>query len=357
MEIVQLLRDLSQASGVSGYEDEVRDIARRAFEPYADSLRTDALGNLIAFKKGAGDCGPRRAVMLAAHMDEIGLMITGFEGSFLRFGKVGGVDLRTIVGQEVVVHGARPLPGIVASHPPHVTPPESRDKAIPLEELFLDVGLPAEQVQKLVHIGDLVTLRRDLIELQEGYVAGKAFDDRAGVVTLVRCLELLKQLRHEWDVYAVATTQEEVGLRGAIVSAYGIAPDVAVAVDVGFGLQQGVGDTEGIAMDGGPALAVGPNVHLVVLKRLQSAAEANELPRQLEVIAGGSGTDAWAIQVAREGVPTALLSIPLRYMHTTVETVCVRDIDRTGRLLALFIAGLDAAFAQELGLAGGDKCC
>jgi len=356
METVRLLRELTQASGVSGYEDEVRAIVRRAYEPLADSLRSDALGNLIALKKGTGSA-PCRSIMLAAHMDEIGLMITGYEGAFLRFSNVGGVDLRTIVGQEVLVHGARPLPGIVASHPPHVTPLEERSKAILLNDLFLDVGLPAERVQESVHVGDLVTMRREMIELQEGYVSGKAFDDRAGVVAMVRCLELLGQMRHEWDVYVVATTQEEVGLRGATVSAYGVAPDIAVAVDVGFGLQQGVNENEALAMDGGPALGRGPNIHPLMFKRLKSVAETNELPYQVEVLARGSGTDAWAIQVAREGIPTGLLSLPLRYMHTSVETICLRDLERTGRLLALFIAGLDAAFAEELGLTGGLKCC
>jgi tetrahedral aminopeptidase len=356
METVQLLRELTQASGVAGYEDEVRALVQRACEPLATSLRSDSLGNLVAFKQGTAEA-PRRSIMLAAHMDEIGLIVTGFEGAFMRFGRVGGVDLRTIVGQEVVVHGARPLPGIVASHPPHVTPPEKRNEAIPLVDMFLDVGLPAERVRELVHVGDVVTLRRDLIELQEGYVSGKAFDDRAGVVALVRCLELLGHMQHTWDVYAVATTQEEVGLRGATVSAYGIAPDIGVCVDVGFGMQQGVSESEAISMDGGPALGRGPNIHPLMFKRLKGVAEANELPHQVEVLASGSGTDAWAIQVAREGVPTALLSLPLRYMHTTVETICLRDIERTGRLLALFISGLDAAFAQELGLTGGIKCC
>ncbi len=356
MDTAQLLRELTQASGVSGYEDEVREIVRHAFEPYVDSMRSDALGNLIAYKKGTRTDEPRRAIMLSAHMDEIGLMVSGLEDGFLRFVRVGGVDFRTIVGQEVVVHGVRPLPGIVASHPPHVTPPDQRSKAIPLEEMFIDVGLPPEKVRELVHVGDLITLRRDMIELQEGYAAGKALDDRAGVVALVRCMELLQTMLHEWDVYAVASTQEEVGLRGATVAAYGVAPDVGVAVDVGFGMQQGLNETEAISMDGGPALAKGPTFHPVVFDGLKSVAEANELPCQVEILARGAGTDAWALQVSREGLPTALLSLPLRYMHTTVETICLRDIDRTGRLLALFIAKLDEDFAGELGLTGGKTC-
>lgn len=351
MEIIQLLRDLSEASGVSGYEAQVREVARKAFEPHVDSLHTDALGNLIAFKRGSPAEGtPHRSIMLAAHVDEIGLMVTGFEEGFIRFTLVGGVDIRTILGQEVVVHGKRPLPGIIGSRPPHVLGPEEYEKPVPLEKLFIDVGLPAEQVKALVQVGDLITLRQDFLELAEGYVSGKAFDDRVGVVSLALALETLSSTRHEWDVFAVATSQEEVGLRGAITSAYGVAPDVAIAVDVGFGAQQGVSETEAIAMDGGPAIAKGPNIHPLMHERLVALAKDNELPHQVEILPGASGTDAWAIQVAREGIPTALLSIPLRYMHTSVETACIRDIQRTGRLLALFIATLDEDFALKLGL-------
>ncbi|MBC7236322.1 MAG: M42 family peptidase, partial [Chloroflexi bacterium] len=183
-----------------------------------------------------------------------------------------------------------------------------------------------------------------------GYLAGKAFDDRAGVASLIFCLEQLGSLDHRWDVYAVATSQEEVGLKGATVAAFGVAPDIAVAVDVGFGRQKGVEEEESIAMDGGPSIAVGPNIHPLMQKRLSEVARRYEIKHQFEYVTGPTGTDAWAIQVARQGIPTALLSIPLRYMHTSVETLCIRDVERTGRLLAFFIAGLDAAFAAELGL-------
>ena len=366
MDPVQLLRDLSQASGLSGYEQQVCDVARQAFEPYADALRTDALGNLIALRQGTcapgtcapGTCAPGarsqgaplRSIMLAAHTDEIGLMVTGYDGAFLRVTRVGGVDVRTLLGQEVLVHGTRPLVGIIGSRPPHVLPPSEWDKPVPLDKIHVDVGLPAEKVREVVRVGDLVTLRREFLELAEGYVSGKSLDDRAGVVSLAVCLEVLSTMRHSWDVYAVATSQEEVGLRGALVSAYGIAPDIAIAVDVGFGAQQGVSENESVNMDGGPAVARGPNIHPLMFERLTDTARKVELPYQVEVAAGATGTDAWAIQVARQGIPTALLSIPLRYMHTSVETACMKDIVRTGRLMALFIAGLDEAFATELGL-------
>ena len=351
MNALELLRDPSEASGVSGYEVEAGAIVRRAFEPLVDELSGDALGNVTALKRGDRPADtPRRTIMLAAHLDEIGLMAQGWERGFIRFTTVGGVDLRTIVGQEVVVHGRQPLIGVIGSRPPHVLSAEERQKAIPLDDLFVDVGLSEERLAERVAIGDLITMRREFVELAEGYVSGKAFDDRAGVVALAVCLDHLRTLRHSWDVYAVATSQEEVGVRGATVSAFGVAPDVGIAVDVGFGAQQGVDERETITMGGGPSIARGPIYHPLLGERLAETARAHEVTHQFEYDARGSGTDAWAIQVAREGVPTALLSVPLRYMHTSVETVCVQDIERTGRLMALLIAGLDEAFATQIGV-------
>ncbi len=352
IEPTELLRQLSQAAGVSGYEDQVRALVSEALTPLADEVRVDALGNLIALQRGVG-AEPRPAIMLAAHMDEIGLMVSGIEGGYLRVHTVGGVDLRTLPGQEVIVHGTQPLAGVVANRPPHVLSAEEWGKPVPLDRLFIDVGLDEAALRQQVHVGDLITMRRDFVSLAGGYASGKALDDRAGVVAMAICLDILSGVRQPWDVYAVATTQEEIGLRGATVSAYGVAPDIAIAVDVGFGKQQGVNDSKIIEMDGGAAIAMGPNVHPRMHERLIATAKQHELKHQTEVIAGGSGTDAWAIQVAREGIPSAVLSIPLRYMHTTVETVCIRDIERTGRLMALFIAGLDDAFAAEMALQKG----
>ncbi len=349
---LELLRSLSEADGISGHEEGVRSLIQQAMAPLADDARADALGNLIALKRGAGP-EPRRAIMLAAHMDEIGLMVSGLEGAFLRFAPVGGVDLRTLVGQEVTVHGTRKLPGIIASRPPHVLTAEERSQAVPLERLYIDTGLGIDSLQECVRVGDLVTMRRTFTSLNGEYATGKAMDDRAGVVSLVLCLQALKQIQHQWDVYAVATTQEEIGLRGATVSAYGLAPDLGIAVDVGFGRQQGVSDPAIIEMDGGPAVALGPNVHPAMRARMMATAKDQEIRVQTEVVPGATGTDGWALQVAREGIPTLVLSIPLRYMHTTVETICLRDIERTGRILARFIAGLDGAAAAELGLEQG----
>lgn len=348
MEIVPLLKSLSEASGVSGYEDQVREIVHATFSDLADEVRSDAMGNLIALKRGSGPSEPRRRIMLAGHMDEIGLMVTALDKGFLRFTQVGGFDVRTLMGQEVVVHGRRPLPGVIGCRPPHVLSVEERKKPLPMDQLFIDVGLGEHALRDAVHVGDLVTIQRPFTELKGGLVSGKAFDDRAAVVAIAVCLDLLRALRHEWDVYGVATVQEEVGLRGAIIGTYGIAPDAGIAIDVGFGKQPGVGPEDAIELDKGPSLAFGPYLHPVLYAELQRVAKEHELPFQMEIVPGGTGTDATAIQVTRAGVPTALLSIPLRNMHTPIETLAVKDLLRTGRLMAYTIAGLDEGFYTRL---------
>ncbi len=352
MDTASLLRELVEARGPSGYEAEVRAVVKRHFAQYAHDVRVDAMGNLIALRRAeprpntAGPAAP--SVMLAGHMDEIALMVTRLEKGFLQLTQVGGFDPRVLFGQEVVVHGARELPGLVVSVPPHFTDPSEREQPVALEKLFIDVGLPQPDVESLVHVGDLVTLKGRFVELSGGYAAGKSMDDRAAVAAIALCLQELSRRRHEWDVYAVATVQEEASMAGAVTGAYGIEPGIAIAVDVTFGVQPGLSPNEAMKLDAGPTIALGPNFHPVLRERLADAAATLEIPHQTEVIAGASGTDAWAIQVSRSGVPCALLGIPVRSMHTPVETVCLRDIERTGKLLAEFIARLEPGFLETL---------
>ena len=349
MQTASFLKRLSEASGISGYEDRVCDLVREEYQQYADDIRVDAMGSLVALKRGRrGKDTPERRVMIAAHMDEIGLMVKQIEESFIRFTTVGGFDLRTLVGQNVTVHGTRDLEGVIGIRPPHLVPRSERKAVVPLDSLFIDVGLPGNELASCVRVGDTVSLRREFIELQGDYVAGKAFDDRAGVVAGAHCLEELTRLSHQWDAYIVASVQEEVGLRGAITCTFAVEPHIGVATDVGYGKMPDLLDAETIGLDKGPAIALGPNVHPLVRKRLVDVAKSEEIPYQNEPVPGPSGTDAWAIQVAREGIPTALLSVPLRYMHTTVETLCLNDIRRTGRLLGRFVASLDEEFAASL---------
>jgi endoglucanase len=357
MDTVTLLKRLSEAVGLSGYEKPVRALIKKEFSRYADEVRTDKMGSLIALKRGQpvdkAETPPRR-IMLAAHMDEIGLMVSGVEEGFLRVEPVGGVDKRLLVSQPVTVHstgdGPRDLPGVVASVPPHLLSSQERKKIVPFEKLFVDVGLPQDKTEKMVHIGDLISFRQEALELKGGLLTGKAMDNRASVAAVILCMELLAGMQHNWDVYAVATVQEEVGLKGALTGAFGVNPDVAIAIDVTWAEQSGVPQDQTFPMGKGPTIGVGPNFHPALHQALLETAQAQEIPYHIEPAPGSSGTDAWAIQISREGVPTALLGIPERYMHSPVEVIAVKDVERTSRLLAHFIAGLTPDFMDTLTL-------
>jgi len=344
----EFLKQLSETPGVSGYEGPVREVVTREFEKYADEIRVDTMGSVIALRRGQG-AEPRRRIMLAGHMDEIGLMVKKIKDGFLHVSQVGGIDSRILQGQEVVVHGKRDLPGIIGSRPPHVLPPEEREKIVPMEQIFVDVGLSEEELPKWVRVGDLISFRRSFTALQGEWASGNAFDNRVGVVVVGACLATLaERWKHAWDVYAVATCQEEITMLGALTATYGIRPDIGIAIDVTFGGFSDSPENGTFVMDGGPALAYGPNVHPKLHEMLVETAKEMEIPYQVEPIPRGSGTDAWGIQVTREGVPTAVLVVPLRYMHTPVETVCIKDIERAGRLLAGFIARLDDSTIEKM---------
>jgi endoglucanase len=347
VEIVALLKQLSEAEGIAGFEGPIRELVRQKWEPFVDEMHEGKLGSLIGLKRGTGP-EPRPKLMFAAHMDEIGLMVTDIEKEFLRIARVGGADPRVLLGLEVMVHGRRKLPGVVATRPPHVLPREERKKAVPLDEIFVDVGLSEEKVRKFVSVGDLISIRREMSELKNRYVSGKALDDRACVAAIALSLERLQRVQHAWDVFAVATAQEETGLKGAVTAAYGVAPDAAIALDVTFGEQADVSKSDTLPLSKGPTIAIGPNFHPKLVERLKGVAKDHEIPYHIDPIPGRSGTDAWAIQVTREGVPTALISVPLRYMHQPVETLAVEDIERAGRLLAAFVAESEASLLEDL---------
>ena len=348
MDCKEFLRELSDTPGVSGYEKRVREVVAGAFEPYADEVRLHPMGSVVALRRGQGT-EPRHRIMLAGHLDEIGLMVRKIKGGFLHVSPVGGIDVRILQGQEVVVHGKKDLPGIVASRPPHVLPMEERKKIVPMERLFVDVGLSEEELPKWVRVGDLISFRPSFTPLQGAWASGKAFDNRIGVVALGACLSnLAERWKHAWDVYAVATSQEEITMVGALTTTYGIRPDIGIVVDVIFGGSSDSPEEDTFVMGGGPTIAYGPNIHPKLHEMLVDTAREMEIPYQIEPIPRGSGTDAWGIQVTREGIPTAVVEVPLRYMHTPVETVCIKDIERVGRLLTGFIARLDDSTLEKM---------
>lgn len=352
---VELLKRLSLAVGVSGYgrENGVHAAVTAELVPYTDKVERDRMGSVIGIKLGeqhqtqqASDNPlPNRKVMLAAHLDEIGAIVTKIDQGFLRFTEIGGLDSRILMGQEVVVHGQRDLPGIIGSIPPHLLPPNQPNDKVDMAEMHIDVGLPPRQVERLVRVGDLVSFARTPTELLNGLLSAKAMDNRSSVAAMVICLQELKKLRHQWDVYAVATADEEWGsFVGATTQAYAIQPDVALVIDVTFA---DVDEIE-VKLNAGPVIALGPSNHPVLRQRFIKICQDLELKYQSEMMPSGAGTDAYAIEISREGVPTLLISIPSRYMHSPIETVHPKDVERTGRLMAHFIASLDESFVAEL---------
>ena len=346
MDTIPLLRRLTQAAGISGFEQAIRDEVTALWSPLVDEIRSDTLGNVIAIRRGTGP-EPRRSLMLAGHMDEIGLMVTRIRDGFLSITAVGGVDRRLVLGQPVRVHGRRELPGVIGSRPPHLLGAAERDKLVSWDDLVVDVGLPAEEVAELVRVGDLISFHQPLRELADGRVATKALDNRASLAAIAICLDLLQSRTHAWDLVAVATVQEEETFAGAITGTYRLQPDVGIAIDVTFAEGPGVSAPDAFPLDKGPAIGYGPNNHPGVHQALVDAARAIELPYQIEPMPRSSGTDAWAMQVVRAGVPTGVVSIPVRNMHMPVELVAVKDIERTGRLLAEFATRLDEDFVSQ----------
>ena len=353
LQILPFLKALISAPGLSGYEDPAAKIIEDTWRPFVHEIKRGNLGSLQALQRGTGK-EPRPTVMVATHMDAIGLMVTGISQGFLRLTNVGGVDARVLPGTPVVVYATGAgatncLPGVVVQPPAHLLPPrEESGLPVALEHLFVDTGLLPGRVQQLVRVGDLVSFDQAPLELTGDMLAGHSLDNRASVGALTVCLQELQVRPHAWDVWAVATTQEEVGAVGASSSAFALRPTMALIVDVTFGKGPGSSDWSTFPLDKGPTIVAGANIHPFLREAMKKLADKLEIPYALEYSPTHSGTDGMATQVSAEGIPTLVLGIPLRYMHTPVELVALKDIQRTGRLLAEFIASLDMEFMDSI---------
>jgi endoglucanase len=346
-DILPFLKDLISLPGLSGYETPAAHLIAEKWQPLVHEISLSRLGSVHGLRRGAG-AQPRPTVMVAAHMDAIGLMVTGNTDGFLHVTPVGGVDARILPGALVTVHGRQALPGVVVQPAARLLPAEVRDEAVPLEHLLVDVGLPRRKVAGLVRPGDLVSFANPPVELSGETLSGHSLDNRASVAALTVCLEELQSRPQVWDVWAVATVQEEVGLIGAFSSTFHLRPTIAVVVDVTWAKGPGASDWNAMPLGKGPTLTMGPNIHPALHSAFKDLADRLEIPYTLEYTAGNSGTDAAATQITAEGIPTMLLGLPLRNMHTPVEVVAVKDIQRLGRLMAEFIAGLEADFFDKI---------
>ncbi len=332
----ELLKRLSEAHSIPGSENEVRTIMTEELWKYCDTAETDKLGNLIA-KKGDG----RKKVMLAAHMDEIGLMVKHIDkNGFIKFTTLGGFSNQTLLNQRVMIHTKKGVfTGVIGSRPTHLMKPDERKKVVEYRDMFIDAGVKDKKAAEKagISIGDFITFDRSFRELNRDIVTGKAFDNRIGCAALI---EIMKRVETDYTVFAVGTVQEEVGLKGAKTSAFRINPDYAIAVDVTVaGDYPGIKEDESsLKLGGGPTIDIadasgrGIITHPRVKELLIKTAVENKIPYQLSVGEGGT-TDATAIHLTREGVPTGAVSVPTRNIHTPVEVASLKDIKNTVKLI------------------------
>jgi putative aminopeptidase FrvX len=328
----------------SGYEDRAARRWKEEAEGFADEVKGDLHGNSFAVVNKGGS--PR--VMLAGHTDEIGLMVSQItDDGYLFFNTIGGWDKQVLPGQRVKLRGKEEdLVGVVGRKPIHLLEEEERKKVVKTEDLWIDIGAEdQEEAEELVEVGSAGVLDYDFERLQGELVAARGFDDKSGGFVVLEAARKLAEMNPEAEIHAVATVQEEIGLRGAQTSAFGIDPDIGIAVDVSFATdtpsmeqeKRKVGEAE---INGGPLISRGPNINPVLFDQMIDLAKENEVPYQVTGAPGGTGTDANAIQLTRGGVATGLVSIPNRYMHSPCEVVSLSDMENIIDLLAFTVDGV-----------------
>lgn len=345
MELETVLERLCSIGAPSGFERPAALAAKELLEPLMDEVWLDRLGNVIGVRR----CGKQDAkkLLLDAHLDEIGLIVTGIKDGFLKFGEIGGVDQRMLPDREVTILTDPPLFGVIACLPPHVLSVEEKEKAPPIEDFYVDTGLSKEQAERLIPIGTPMVFRDTFTPLGQRQLCSKAMDDRSCFVTLLRAAELLRDKEMDVDLYIMGSTREEVSGAGAIVGTTTLNPDFCVAVDVTHGKTPDSPKGKASEIGGGPVVGIGPNMTRWMTQRMLDKAEAEGIPVQKEVMSGHTGTNGWHMQVCNEGIATSVVSLPLKYMHTPVEVLDVSDMENVARLLA--------AFAVDLGKEGGPQ--
>jgi len=339
------LKELVEIPSPSGYEQPAQRVMKRQLESVADSIESDVMGNLIARLKNSQ--GPR--VMLAGHCDEIGFMVQYIDDNgFIFFGAIGGVDPHLSPGQRILIHTKDgDVPGVIGKKAIHLIEPKDRDTVIKLKQQSIDIGCSnREEVEALVQIGDPITFNVGLQKLQGDRVTSRAFDDKMGAFIVAEVMKRVKNAPNcPCDLYSVSTVQEEIGLRGAATSSYGVNPDVGIVVEVTHATdypdveQKTIGRVE---LGKGPVIARGANINPVLFKLIMETAERESIPVQVIGVPRATGTDANVMQLSRGGVATALLGIPLRYMHTPVETLSLADLDAAIDLLTAVVLRINS---------------
>jgi putative aminopeptidase FrvX len=340
----KFFQEVLETPSPSGYEEPVQRIVREYAGNFADEVRTDLHGNVVA----CVNPGQPLRLMFAGHCDQIGLLVTFInDNGFIYTGTIGGWDPQQLIGQRMTIHTADgPIRAVIARKPIHLLDEEERKQVVKLKDMWLDIGAKTrDEAAAVVRVGDPVTLELGYQEMRNNLANSPGMDDKTGLwVCMEAARRAAQKKKLNVSVYAVSTVQEEIGMRGAHTSAYGVDPHVGIAVDVTFSTDCPTIDKnqEGdIKLGGGPVLHRGPNMNPKVVERLRSAADVGDIPVQWNATGRGTGTDANAIQMARAGVAAGLVSIPNRYMHSAVEMCSLEDIDRAADLLAAFALGLE----------------
>lgn len=334
MNTLEVLKRLTDGAGVSGLEKCTAQIVAKMLTEYGKTY-TDRLGNVVCELDGEGE-----PFLLSAHMDRVGMIVTDItDEGFLNVAPCGGIDNRTLCAQQVTVHAREDIKGIVISTPPHLQSGENERKALKTDEALIDIGFSKEKAEELVSRGDRVTVDSDFIQLAGDRVAGHAFDDRAGIASILFALEMLKKRHCARKITVAFTTREEVGGSGAKAASFNAGASELIAVDVSFAMTPDSKAEECGLLGKGPMIGISSSLDYEASEQLKAVAIEHEIPYQLEIMGGRTGTDADSMTVAAGGMISSLISIPLRYMHTGIEVVEIGDIENTGRLIAEYILG------------------
>ncbi|GAB6151234.1 M20/M25/M40 family metallo-hydrolase [Clostridium novyi] len=336
MDNKELLKKLTLAHAPSSREDKLYSLIKDNFSEFG-KVTIDEMNNIIVHKKGT----KKGSIMIMAHADEIFLIVNDIlENGTLKFKGVG-VDSKAIVGREVTIHGKEDILGVINTS-------KDTDKAVTADDLAIETGYSKENIEKIVRIGDFVTINGKFVELLNNEIACKTIDNRGSIVSMYQCAKELQNIEHDLDVYFVCSCQEEVGHRGAKMVTYNLNPDIGIAIDTTFDSGAlGTHDRENV-IGNGPVICHGPNLHHKLNKKIIEIGDKYKIPYGVEVEPGNTGTDAWDIQVTRQGVPSMLVSIPIKYMHTPVELVSMDDINNTGKIIAKLIENLKSDDLEEL---------
>ncbi|ANX00579.1 aminopeptidase [Thermoclostridium stercorarium subsp. leptospartum DSM 9219] len=338
MDTVTLVKQLCDLNAPVGSEHLAAEKLKSLFEPYCDEVYVDDFFNVTGYKKGTSDKPGK--IIITAHYDQIGMIVSGFEkGGFLRISNLGGVDTKALLAREVIVHGREEVYGVIGAKPPHLLKDDETNKNVSITELFIDTGYPDDVIKQKVSVGDPVTVVASVAEMKNRCVAGRSLDNRAGVAALVLILKELRNIKHPNDIYVIATVQEETGLLGAVASSYSLEPDLAVVIDVCHGDMPDADKSQCFPLNKGVPVGVGPAFHSEYTGALFETARRERIPTQRCIEPGNPGTEAWAIQVSRTGVPTVEVGIPLRYMHTTAELISLQDLENAAVLVARYVSG------------------